>query len=296
MIKTFVNAPIAHPELNVGWGVYGLAHEALKSKEYRERLVTQAKSDRVLILDNGADELGEGLQGEEFWDLVEEVRPDVVIAPDVLKDGPETIHRTTRFLYELSSREALVDFGDMKVMGVAQGKTLDEWINSYLSLISNSRIHIVGVPYDVDFSVVKGDEYALRGKKSSRERSENRVDLMAYLQNRGLLLKTVHFLGLNDLGEFLHHRTQAYDVEVWNDTTAPFAAAVDGRHWEVDKSGEKDWPSLDFQVELDPAQYGFSINNLLCYFLATGDREALARLTKLSEDHSQVAYAIGLED
>src|SRR5947209_1926868 len=83
------------------WGneCYALAHECLKSQEaveyYREH-----RDGRSMILDNGADELGVGMSGEELRYLIGAFEPTLVILPDVLKNGPVTVFRSDRFLAE----------------------------------------------------------------------------------------------------------------------------------------------------------------------------------------------------
>lgn len=48
-MKTSVNPPIGYPELDLGAFSYGLAHEAINSDTYRERLKKISQSGRYLI-------------------------------------------------------------------------------------------------------------------------------------------------------------------------------------------------------------------------------------------------------
>jgi len=103
MIKIAVNGPIALMK-KYDWADihYALAHECLVSQEsvefYRD-------SSKFVILDNGADELGEGMRGTEYLRLVSEIQPDVVILPDVLSNGFETRERGLQFLSEVAVLE-----------------------------------------------------------------------------------------------------------------------------------------------------------------------------------------------
>ena len=124
-MRTAVNPPLSASEYNLGAFDYTLAHEALRSRDYFNLFAPQSRGNRWLTLDNGADELGEGLQGDVYLDLIYDLKPQEVIAPDVLGNGPETVQRTKEFL------QSNLPWDQMSVMGVAQGQTKSEFMESY---------------------------------------------------------------------------------------------------------------------------------------------------------------------
>ncbi len=124
-MKAAVNVPTTLEPIEL-WDVgsyrYTLAHEC-RSDRYLERAKRQ--DARYHILDNGADELGEGMSGSEYSSLINEIDPDELILPDVLGNTDETQKRGLSFLEELDRPAG------MKVMAVAQGLQFNEWMNCY---------------------------------------------------------------------------------------------------------------------------------------------------------------------
>lgn len=283
MIDTYVNPPIEHhEELDLGSGGYGLAHEALRSDKYLNRLkaISSAKA-RPLILDNGADELTEGMSGDEFFDLVWEVEPTLVIAPDVLHDAKATQKNTREFIQRVDSTP---DLEGIKIMAVPQGRTKDEWMTLYEEFDASSRISCIGVPYDLKFNIKTGETYT---DVDDQIHAENRIQLMKFLKEEKLMNAPLHLLGMNNLRELLIHRAERYPVRVSNDTTAPFAAAAIGRRWSPGESGAKDWPSLSFDDKFDDQQFDDSLWNLRHYFAATGDVEGYEECQRMMMEREE---------
>ncbi|WP_267716713.1 hypothetical protein [Streptomyces sp. CoH17] len=284
-MKSAVNPPIDLPQWDLGSMSYGLAHEAVKSNKYLNRLKSLASwHRRYLILDNGADELTEGLRGQEYIDLLNEIEPQEFILPDVLQDGEETYKRSVQFIKELEVAGWIFDGDDrfQKVMAVAQGKTFTEWINCYTKFLSLPEVNIIGIPYDIDFDVNMSQT---REMSKTEARALNRINLLQHLLAKGMLTKPIHLLGMNNLDEFrtLSAYSNVLNIRS-NDTTAPFAAAMVGRKWVNGHSGEKDWPALHFGVaektfQADDRAF-YAMWNLTAYFAAVNDLEALHNMHK----------------
>lgn len=279
-MKTAVNPPICSPEWDLGSLKYGLAHIAKSSPVYLERL---SNTDEYLILDNSADELGEGMGGSDYWDLVTEIQPDEIILPDVLQDSDETRKRGKAFL------EQYVEFYEVhpkySVMGVAQGTNWDDWFNCYNDWLTDPRVDVIGVPYDIEFSTALSEPSGEYTK--TERRAINRTLLLSKLERQGLLLKPIHLLGMNNLDELRAHAENNHPMIRSNDTTAPFAAALSDREWVDGDSGEKDWAPLDFECKRSSFQQAYeSVEyNLIAYFMSCGDIEAMQNLINfLRED------------
>lgn len=275
-MKTAVNPPESVPEWDLGSLSYGLAHEALRSENYLQRLKDIAMGPRYLILDNGADELGVGLDGDEFYSLIQEVKPQEMILPDVIGDPFETLKRGRAFLDR--------DLEGTTVMAVAQGLNFDEWINCYLSWTSDSRVDVIGVPYDIEFDVRPEQMGDLDQFTRTELRTLRRYNLVSYLSSHDLARKPVHLLGMNGLEEFRLHVVSGFPFIRSNDTTAPFGSALAGRTWEDGDSGPRDYPSLRFDASREEMmKVGPSVfYNLLAYFSACNDLDALVNLTKVA--------------
>lgn len=267
-MKTAVNSPVSDMSLNVGAMKYGLAHIALDNRLYREFL---GSPKRYTILDNAADELGTGLTGDDLWGLVRAIRPDEIILPDILKDGEGTYEASMKFYNDhLALQE-----DKPKAMAVAQGKTLEEWMSSYKTWLELDLVDVIGVPYDVDFEV--GAQ--LEGEVTKTNfRAHNRINLIRKIVMELPIRKPIHLLGMNNLRELEVLRDSVENHNGFirsNDTTGPFAAALDGKDWStlsyIEKDFEKDWPALDFDHEWEKEEKIRAYKNLFAYGESAGD-------------------------
>jgi hypothetical protein len=261
--------------------MYGLAHEAKDSAEYLYTL--RERGDRYLILDNGADELGTGMTGEDLADLIEAVEPNELILPDVLEDSDATIHASEEFYRNYRGLlKAHGTTGDMKLMAVAQGQDLASFLRCYRRWVNWSSVKILGIPYDIEFwtqedLTEEGHDYS-----KAEVHALKRLQLLTYLKREGLIKKPIHLLGINNLWELRQYRQQRVNelqgLIRSNDTTAPFAGAMAGKDFRNGDDLEKDWPRLDFKAEWGEKQSELVIWNLHQYFTAAGDNEALFNL------------------
>lgn len=291
-MKTFVNPPIAHPELDLGsGGTYGLAHIALKSEVYRDRLKSQKASGRYVLLDNAADELQVGMNGNAFYDLIMDVKPDEVIAPDVLQDAEATLKNTKQFLEEFKVPRG------MKVMAVAQGRNFTEFLDCYTTWLEDPRVDVVGIPYDIEFRSNPFSSSDTEGPSrdkalNSYRRGFRRVELVGELCEKELVAKPIHLLGMNNLWELSLYQKFGEDrgVIFRNDTTAPFAAAFNDVSWEsvicpllARGPSDKNWPALDFDSKIESDELWDMVRtNLLAYFSAASDHEAMRALWEVT--------------
>ena len=102
-----------------------------------------------LILDNGADELGEGQGGLRLAYLAGRLNPEWVILPDVLHKDKETRKRGEKFYNEMK------DSGYTgKFMSVIQAKTLEKGLKSYEFWDKSGMVDRIGVTYDTKIDVV----------------------------------------------------------------------------------------------------------------------------------------------
>jgi len=85
----------------------------------------QIKRGHEVILDNGAYEFGSPMEMDEYFKVIEELRPQIVVAPDAWKDSKKTIAVHDEFVRETIERGIDEDF---VTMVVPQGKTIREYV------------------------------------------------------------------------------------------------------------------------------------------------------------------------
>jgi len=115
---------------------YGLLH-MMHIPEYKDYFENTVKE---LYLDNSAFEyqfLDEKFDLYYFYDIIDEINPDVVIVPDVLDNTVETIKQAENFIYSRPNRE---------YMGVCQGKTIEELHECYMYFYE-CDFDIIAIPF-----------------------------------------------------------------------------------------------------------------------------------------------------
>jgi len=95
-----------------------------------------------MILDNGAFEEGESVIDEEYIELARDLRPEVLVVPDVYKDNAATGRRATNFFDKWKSNPIT----GVELMGVLQGNSWDVLVSMYRTLYA-PVCKYVGLPY-----------------------------------------------------------------------------------------------------------------------------------------------------
>jgi len=239
---------------------YALSHE-MNNEATIERY---SKTNR-LILDNGADELGEGEGGMRLAYLAGRLNPEFVILPDVLHKDKETRKRGIKFY--TSMRDAGYDG---KFISVIQAKTLDKGLESYKFWAKSGMVDRIGVTYDT--KIVGHEDYALEFSWGKR---------ISFLYKLAPLYEKyeigIHMLGTLDVHEMylLNHYDEfkkygIYQMIESHDTTAPWAcptkfyAGTNRIHFDR----EKNWERLKFSRKFEPSKLGIAYWNVVCYLAA----------------------------
>lgn len=145
-----MRAAVICPTSMLGWLQYKfqptfhmvLAQVYLQDYKYAKFFKIRRLLGDFLLLDQGAAELGAAVCDEALIGVVRQLRPQLVVAPDVLHDGPETVRRTEAFL--LKYRETLYKYGTA-VMAVPQGHTCEECLDTFELFNSRSGVDWLGI-------------------------------------------------------------------------------------------------------------------------------------------------------
>lgn len=128
----------------------GFHHSSYVEKNYRKYFKARSSEGKWTILDNSAYEIGkleqtqasgEGLGPELVLKAAEMINPSIVIAQDILSDREATLESTKNFI-DYMKRKNLI--GRYQIMGVAQGKTKDQWLQSYEDLMKVPEVNQIG--------------------------------------------------------------------------------------------------------------------------------------------------------
>ncbi|KKM60475.1 hypothetical protein LCGC14_1541440 [marine sediment metagenome] len=102
-----------------------------------------AAAGRFVILDNGAAE-GALMSPSDLLDLVDEMRPAEVVAPDIIYDGPATITAVLEFLQVMGVRRQ-GKRSQAGVMAVPQGSTRQEYMHCAAALETFPKVTTLGL-------------------------------------------------------------------------------------------------------------------------------------------------------
>ena len=197
-----------------------LADLVLKDEAYRNYYKA---SDRVKIVDNSVNELGQPLPLAEIIKAFKEVNGTYLVAPDFLGKAQETIN---------SYLSCCKEIGKEKTIGVLQGSSFEEVFTS-LSYYQG----LIAIPFDICSS--KEDPPWLMGLRRalvvSRLPSESRV----------------HLLGFNSIEEFFWYKNLPSVVSI--DTGVPIMLGLQEKDI-LDPLEDKKTPTLLKMDEIELTQ------------------------------------------
>jgi len=190
-----------------------------------------------LILDNSAAEDKTAVEGSSMMGIAKELKPDLVVAPDVIYNKGETLRRTEVFLEEYKSD---LDTLGTKVMAVPQGADSKEWYSCYAWFNTDSRIDWLGISM---FYTPKFDE-RLKALKLIAPTVQKPCHLLGLWDNPYALLEERKF-------DFVHS----------TDTAKPIEFALEGltlADWPRHRHIDDDWYFNTAGKTLGPGALGVS--------------------------------------
>ena len=214
----YVISPLSNLEpMKLGDRLFVLAHLWVQSEEYRNFIYEQMDEDIEvwITLDNSAAE--RALVTEDVLvQVVKELAPSEVIAPDVLFDKDATIANAIKFRDRLEA-EDLLDTVD--IFFCPQGKTKEDWLECYEWGLKQDWIQTIG------FSKIAIPQAWLPEWKDDQGIKEARHMAYDYLKERGMLMKPIHCLGQGSYTEFEYYDHPAMRS---TDSVYPVLAAAHG--------------------------------------------------------------------
>jgi len=119
-----------------------LAQVYLQDEEYADFFKARRAQGDDIILDQGAAELGAAIDESLIMKVVEDLRPTIVVAPDVISNSFETVLRTGAFIKRY---EAQLRSWDVKIMAVPQGETTVAYLSCFMLFNTAPKIDWLGI-------------------------------------------------------------------------------------------------------------------------------------------------------
>jgi len=253
-MKFYAIPPNKHLELmHNGDRFFALAHHYLNNSDYRKYFLTIRRYNPTsfITLDNGAAE--ESLVDDDLLlDVVSELRPNEVIAPDVLFDKEQTIINFDKFVKKLQNRN-LDTYTN--VFACPQGSTKGEWLDCYQRMVLHPLVKCIGlskIAVPKCWNDVTGDQ--MIGK--------SRNECVQDLKTRGILLKPLHLLGMGEHTEFDYYLQNNIQQIRSSDSCYTFLAAINGINFERGDTTRIPTTNAYFDVELTEEQQTLAKQNI----------------------------------
>lgn len=227
-----------------------IAPTYLKYPAYAEFYKRERQEGAYTILDNGAFE-GELVSTSDLLGIIEELKPDEVVAPDIIGDKNATLSVANEFMNALDPEKV-----DFKVQFCPQGKCLSEWLECYLELwiLGNLRVPLYsrqGFVYGISYAIdVNYDDHfnakAFDYFKGMEARESIRMMFFSMIMAHTAIGLSVphHLLGLSDVKALRFYSQCSFIRSV--DTSFPITAAIEGT--KLNRQTKKPKIHLDYEA------------------------------------------------
>lgn len=218
-------------------------------KEYADFYKGIVKEYEYSILDNSAFELGDSINMDDLYNVGEEYKPSHIIIPDKFHDMAATMERCMQYVAKYGN------ISTPKLIGVLQGKDINELSNLIRFYNSIPQIDIIALPYDLlpreSCPNLSDYEYKLI-----------RVDFVQNLATSFPNGKKLHLLGCATPNEFSYYNHEDRKLIKSIDTSAPIIygwnnirfSPIKGLDANVEKPKEKLAESLDIKLDVQQLQ------------------------------------------
>lgn len=253
-MKFYTIPPNNHLDLmHYGDRYFGLTHHYVQDSSYRKYFLNlrETRPDAFITLDNSAAE--HSLVTEEvLLETVKELKPNEVIAPDVLFDKEQTLNNLYYFTVKM------VDYGFIKhtkIFGCPQGSTKQEWLECYYLMMINPMISTIGlskIAVPKCWNNAEGDtQIGLSRNQCAQE-----------LKDRGWLQKPLHLLGMGEHTEFDYYLEHKIPCIRSSDSCYTILAALNGINFRTGNTTRIPTTNDYFNQTLDGSQQITAIDNI----------------------------------
>lgn len=167
---------------NIAFTLCDFIHKNEKYADY------YANDSSYKITDNMAAENGVSSPVNQIIEAVRKVGSNEVWASDKLYDKDETLKLTKQFIKEFKKHD---DLKHVKIVGVPQGKNLNEWLDCYKEMVDNNDIDVIALSkYSCPeaFSEISGTKVI----------GKSRPVAVKYLHDKKIATKPLHLAGADN--------------------------------------------------------------------------------------------------
>jgi len=181
-----------------------LAQVYLEDRQYAKFFLERRKAGDDMILDQGAAELGASIDDVSIMVVARELKPTILVAPDVIYNSFETMMRMGIFLKAYA--EELKGLG-IKIMAVPQGEDNERYLDCFGLLNCAVKVDWLGI------------------SRFYHDRFNGRATLLALIKDR--VKKPCHLLGAGG-GVYDLKDEVGFDFVKSVDTARPVRLGLDG--------------------------------------------------------------------
>ena len=231
---------------------YALVHLFEENEQYFQLFKDALKNGREVTLDNSIFELGEAFDSEKYAEWIVKLNPTYYIVPDVLNDADGTIAKFDE--WEKSFRNNVPG----AVIGVAQGRTYEEFLKCYNSLVD--RVDKIAISFDSAFYDFWISRFTQKNPTKYHDWALARQLLFIKMitLNQIRTDKPHHLLGCGVPQEFSAYRNYKWVDSI--DTSNPVVAGLKGIRYDgvnglQDKPSEKLFTLINSEVSLEQIEH-----------------------------------------
>jgi hypothetical protein len=219
-MKFYAIPPNNHLDLmHNGDSYFALCHHFVQDSNYRQYFLDLRKSkpNAFITLDNSAAE--HSLVTEDvLLHVVEELKPNEVIAPDVLFDKNSTLENFRSFVSKMKQRNLIQH---TSIFACPQGSNIGEWLECYHKMVTHELVTCIGLS---KIAVPRCWNDAYNDSLIAISRNQ----CVEELKTRNILLKPVHLLGMGEHTEFDYYKINKISNIRSSDSCYTILAAING--------------------------------------------------------------------
>lgn len=230
-----------------------LAHHYKNDSNYRNHFldIRKNQTNAWITLDNGCAE-NSTVSEQDLLQAVSELKPNEVIPPDVLFDKVQTMSNFRSFVNKMRTHNML---HHTSIFACPQGSTKSTWMECFYEMLVNPFVKCIGLS---KIAVPKCWNDVEEDKMIGVSRNECVKDL----QEKRLLLKPLHLLGMGEHNEFDYYLNNKVPFIRSSDSCYTVLAAINGIDFENGDTTRIPTTNQYFDAKLTEEQIKLAQKNL----------------------------------